>query len=39
MKLSARQESQKSKTKRDQKDYEQNFTDFGLKALLDMDFG
>ena len=38
MKLSAKQESQKFKTKREQKGYEQNFTDFGLKALQDMDF-
>ncbi len=38
MKLSAKQESQKFKTKREQKDYEQNFTDFGLNALQDMDF-
>ncbi len=33
MKLSAKQESQKFKTKKEQKEYEQNFTDFGLKAL------
>lgn len=38
MKLSAKRESQKFKTKKEQKGYEQNFTDFGLKVLQDMDF-
>ncbi len=33
MKLSAKQKSRKFKTKKEQKEYEQNFTDFGLKAL------
>ncbi|MCD7879041.1 MAG: hypothetical protein LUG16_03805 [Candidatus Gastranaerophilales bacterium] len=33
MKLSSKQEAKKFKTGKEQKEYEQNFTNFGLKAL------
>lgn len=38
MKLSAKQEAKKFKTKKEQKEYEQNFSNFASKALCDTSF-
>ncbi len=38
MKLSAKQEAKKFKTKKEQKEYEQNFSNFVSKALCDTSF-
>ena len=38
MKLSAKQEAKKFKTKKEQKEYEQNFSDFASKALYNNNF-
>ncbi len=38
MKLSAKQEAKKFKTKNEQKEYEQNFSNFASKALCDNNF-
>lgn len=38
MKLSAKQEAKKFKTKKEQKEYEQNFSDFVSKALYNNSF-
>ena len=38
MKLSAKQEARKFKTKKEQKEYEQNFSDFVSKSLYNNNF-
>lgn len=38
MKLSAKQEAKKFKTKKEQKEYEQNFSNFASKALYNNSF-
>ena len=38
MKLSTKQEAKKFKTKKEQKEYEQNFSDFASKALCGNNF-
>ena len=38
MKLLAKKEAKKFKTKKEQKEYEQNFADFALKALYNNNF-
>ena len=38
MKLSAKQEAKKFKTKKEQKEYEQNFSDFVSKSLYNNNF-